>query len=77
MGLAIDYCVDLEVCCCVRIDTPDFDCAYGRWHSSEHHQSEVQACAHYQMDETYDCCSRPERCDYAPLFVSVEARLAW
>jgi len=29
------------------------------------------------MDETYDYCSRPKRCDYALLFVSVEALPAW
>ena len=76
MGLAIDYCVDLEVCCCVRIDTLDSDCACGRWHSSEHHQSEVQACAHSPLDESYGYCLRVECCDFVPLFVSVEARPA-
>jgi len=77
MDLVVDCCVDLEVCCCVRIDTPDSDCAYGRSQSSEHHQNEVQACAHFPLDESYGYYLRVECCDFVPLFVSVEARPAW
>ena len=75
--LAVDCCVDLEACCCVRIDIPGSGCSCGRWHSSESHQYEAQACAHCPMDEPNGCCSRAKWCGDVPLFVSAEAPLAW